>query len=491
MLLEKHNLLAIFQTFSNDEIKELKDFVESPFHNKLTKVTELFSLLKKFHPEYKSEKLNTKILFKYLYPGKEYKHSTITNLISRLQKLVEQYLVITNIQKNSFKRNEFLLNEYLDRNLKHNSYKSIFFEEEDSVNPEYIDSDFFFRSYIYSTYKINYIANYGLDNTKKSNEIFSDSLLKANTNFVNYFVMELMGNYINSVIILTSNDPHEVKPKIDKIISDLNIESLIKNTEATNRYNHIISLYTKLVKAYSNFDSLDDYFVYKKELLNNIDKLNKDEIYFHYSKIISYCTLKKDQQAGFDFKKEIFEVCEIVLENEYYITLTAKFLPINLYKIIISNAIALSKYDWLKNFIAQYSKKVTPKLKKEAEYFGLANLNFATENFNECLNNLNMIRDNVFLLDIRAMKLIIFYNLSYFNEGLNDLKSFLKFIRISKSLTQQRRQNFINFLNYLDKLFLYKIAHKKSEIGYYKKKLKTEENCAHKDWLVKTYQKIK
>ena len=89
------------------------------------------------------------------------------------------------------------------------------------------------------------------------------------------------------------------------------------------------------------------------------------------------------------------------------------------------------------------------------------------------------------------MKLIIFYNLSYFNEGMNDLKSFQKFIKINKSFTQQRRQTLINFLTYMDKLFLNKIASRKSEIGYYKKKLATEENCLYKDWLVKTYQKIK
>lgn len=492
MKLEDHSLIAILKTLSNAEIKELNDFLSSPFHNKLVKVIELFSIIKKSHPEYKSEKLNTIELFKKLYPGKEYKHSTITNLISKLQKLTENFLVITNIQKNSFKKNEFLIKEYFGRNLKNLSFKSIFTDSEgNETNNETIDSDYFYNSYTYDTYRVNYIVNYGMDNNKKSNEIFSSSLLKASANFVNYFIMEFISNYINSVIMLSSNDTKDIKPKLDKIINDLNIESFINNTESFNSHSYILNLYLKLVQAFSNMDNIEYYFSYKKELLSSIDKLNGDEIYIHYSKLISYCSLKKEKKSEYDFQKEMFDICQLVLKNEYYINFTSKFLPINLYRIILNNAISLGKYDWLRTFIEEYSKKVNPRLRKETEYFSLATLNFALGNYDECLRYLNLTRENVFILDIRAMKLIIFYNFSYFNEGLNDLKSFLKFIRINKTLTQQRRQNFINFLTYMDKLFLYKIANRKSEIGYYRKKLKTEESCVHKDWLLKTYQKIK
>ena len=300
-----------------------------------------------------------------------------------------------------------------------------------------------------------------------------------------------MSNYINSIISLSSNDTYNIKPKLEKVIYDLEIEKLIKNIEPFNNYTYIINLYLKLVQAFSNLGNVENYYSYKKALFKNKDKLNKNELYFHYSKLIAYCSLQKDKTGNSEFQKEIFEICQIVLDNEYYIYFASKFLPINLYKIIINSAITLEKFDWLENFIKIYSKKVNPRLQKDAENFGLATLNFATGNYRDCLTNLNNIRENSFFLEIRAMKLIIFYNLAYFNEGLNDLKSFQKFIRINKSFTQQRRQTLINFLTYMDKLFLYKISNKKSDMGYYRKKLTIEENCIYKDWLVKTYQKLK
>lgn len=489
MDLRQHNLISILKSVSEEELKNFKKFIYSPFYNNLEKIKELFHILKQFYPEFTSENLNTKEIFRKLYPDRNYNHSTVTNLISKTQKLAEEYLITINLQKNSFKKNEFLLKEYFSRNLKQLTNKIIFTAEESAQDA--IDSNFFFSSYNNYIYKVNYIVNYGMNNQKKSNDIFSDSLLKGNINFINYFVMELMSNYINSVIVLSSVDTQGFKPKFDKIISDLNIEALIKNIEPFNKYGYILNLYLKLVKTFSDLGKIESYFEYKKEIFKTIRKLDKDDLYFHYSKMISYCSLRKGKNINFDFQKEIFELCEVVLQNEYYINSTSKFLQINLYKIIINSAIALEKYDWLKNFISQYHKKVTPRLQKDAENFGLANLNFATGNFNDCLTSLNKIRENIFILEIRAMKLIIFYNLSYFNEGLNDLKSFQKFIKNNKSFTQQRRQTLINFLTYMDKLFLYKIANRKSDIGYYRKKLTTEENCLYKEWLLKTYQKIK
>jgi hypothetical protein len=491
MDLREHNVILILKSFTQEEIRSFKNFIVSPIYNNLKKINQLYNVIKKFAPRYDDEKINTKYLFEALYEGKNYNHSTITNLISKMQKLLEEFLIFTNIHKTPIKKDEFLLKEYFGRNLKSLSFKNIFNLREPATNKEDIDSDFFLRSFTHDAYKVNYIVNYGMDNQKKSTQLLSEGLLNVNVNFINYFVMELMSNYINSIISLSANDTHNIKIKLEKIISDLNIDILIKNVEPYNHYTYVINLYLKLVQAFSNLKNTDNYFLYKKELFKSKDKLNNNELYFHYSKLIAYCSLQRGKTGNTDFQKEIFEICGIVLENEYYINFSSKFLPVNLFKIIISAAIALEKFEWLENFLNEYSKKVNPRLQKDAERYGYASLNFATENFNNCLNLLNQIRDNAFLLEIRGMKLMIFYNLAYYNEGLNDLKSFQKFIKINKSLTQQRRQTLINFLTYMDKLFLYKIADRKSEIGYYRKKLTVEENCLFKDWLIKTYQKIK
>ena len=72
-----------------------------------------------------------------------------------------------------------------------------------------------------------------------------------------------------------------------------------------NNYTYIINLYLKLVQAFSNLGNVENYYSYKKALFKNKDKLNKNELYFHYSKLIAYCSLQKDKTGNYEFQKEI------------------------------------------------------------------------------------------------------------------------------------------------------------------------------------------
>ena len=94
MNLNNHNLIIVLRTITPDELKSLKTFLSSPYFNSLSKINELFEILKKFYPEFNSDSLTSEFLFKKLYPGKIYNYSTITNLISKMQKLIEEFLVI-------------------------------------------------------------------------------------------------------------------------------------------------------------------------------------------------------------------------------------------------------------------------------------------------------------------------------------------------------------------------------------------------------------
>src|SRR6187402_526700 len=118
MVLKDHNLILILRTFSKEEIKNFQKFINSPFYNNLEKICNLFNVLKDFYPDFSSEYLNTEYIFERLYPGSKYNYSTITNLISKLQKLADDFLITINLQKTTFKKNEFLMKEYFSRNLK-------------------------------------------------------------------------------------------------------------------------------------------------------------------------------------------------------------------------------------------------------------------------------------------------------------------------------------------------------------------------------------
>jgi hypothetical protein len=112
----KNQAIDILKTFSNGEIKEFEVFINSPFHNKNSKVISFFKLLKPYHPTYDSKKLNKEDLFKKLSGETGFKESYIRNLFSDLNILLENYLRQINF-RNSHNYHINLIEESLDRGL--------------------------------------------------------------------------------------------------------------------------------------------------------------------------------------------------------------------------------------------------------------------------------------------------------------------------------------------------------------------------------------
>ena len=112
----KSSVISILNTFSQEEIKQFEDFLNSPFYNKNTKVIQFFNVLKEYHPGFDDEKLTKENLFKELFGNVKYKESYIRNLFSDLNILAEQFLHLIHVT-NNFTYEKFVLEEMKSRDL--------------------------------------------------------------------------------------------------------------------------------------------------------------------------------------------------------------------------------------------------------------------------------------------------------------------------------------------------------------------------------------
>jgi hypothetical protein len=86
-----------------------------------------------------------------------------------------------------------------------------------------------------------------------------------------------------------------------------------------NDCDFMLSIYTALLAAFSDIHNVEKYNNYKKLLEANIHRLNKDEISFHYTVLLSYCILN-EQSGGYKniFSEELLNLYETIFKNEYY-----------------------------------------------------------------------------------------------------------------------------------------------------------------------------
>jgi hypothetical protein len=109
-------IIKLLKTFSNKEMKEFREFLESPFFNKRKAVVKLFEVLNQAHPEFEAEILSKEIVFSKLFPDKKFNDSTLRVLTHYLYELTEKYLAYSRFGKEKFEYAFHLNKELLERN---------------------------------------------------------------------------------------------------------------------------------------------------------------------------------------------------------------------------------------------------------------------------------------------------------------------------------------------------------------------------------------
>ena len=112
----KHTVIELFKALSNDELKKFSNFLNSRYFNNSSKVKLLFRQLIKHYPSF-TNNLNKVSLYKEIYGEVPYNDSTFRNHFSQLEKLIEKFLKVENMNRNHIKNEFNLLGELRERNL--------------------------------------------------------------------------------------------------------------------------------------------------------------------------------------------------------------------------------------------------------------------------------------------------------------------------------------------------------------------------------------
>ena len=98
----KSKALDILKTFSTEEFKRFEQFVSSPYFNTNKSVLKLVLELKKFYPDFNSDKMTEDYIYGRVYGKDKYSYSAMRNLMSGLIQLcdiVQRVVHIGQIQR--------------------------------------------------------------------------------------------------------------------------------------------------------------------------------------------------------------------------------------------------------------------------------------------------------------------------------------------------------------------------------------------------------
>lgn len=434
--MQKSKMIEMLSHLSPKELSRFGDYLASPFFNKDSELPAFYNYIKKYAPEFDSRNLEKEKLLAKAIPGVNLTEKRLGYIMSDIVEHIEGFIKYNKCQAEDVDGARYLLNTF-------NKWETDkFFEQtlrevkETLKNYPYRNADFFFKEYLIETEVNSYF-----DRQKK--RAYDESLQKA-ANHLDLFYIATKLKYSCELI------------NRQKLINaDYTLPMLKEITQhlQENPYEDYpsISIYHQILMTFLEND-VPGHF---NKLISLLDehsfKFPPAEAKDMYAYAQNYCIVKIN--AGETrYATDLFAIYKTCINRE--LLLVDGFISPWAFKNIVWVALRVGEVEWTDNFIKTYSKKINPKFRDNAYNYNYACLLFFQDKFGEALRLLNQVEftDIFYGLSSRTMQIKIYYELDEYDPLQSAIEAFKIFLRRNKTLSENFKITYNNFLKFTDKL---------------------------------------
>ncbi|HMS66305.1 MAG TPA: hypothetical protein PKD83_13765 [Ignavibacteria bacterium] len=470
--------VSVFKTFSTEEIKRFEEFLLSPYYNKNSVIVNLFRIIRKYQPEFKSDLLDRKKIWNKLYPNKEFNYGVMKNLIYDLGKASDKFIGLQIYEKDKNLSALYLMKAQKNRNLNNAFEKSLKIFKNDLTEMKQ-DIEFFYYNYRALKLEREFISNLGIakaeERINEANEIEFLTLYYLNECadiyncfFINgsYLKKDLNNNNLDLFINYMENTDHSFKE-----ISDCSLLNL------------------KLILSKDNDKIYSD--------LKNIFRKNSHKFSSSYNSdlgltLMEFCN-RAIMKGKTEYVKEMFEITHYIFENELLMDDKKEFMNPFVFIQLISTACSLKKFDWVKQFIDNNIKKINPEFRDKFYNFAFVTLHFKMKNYSDALEYVSRmeIKSPMDHVSIKRFQMMIYYESGYTDELYSLIEAFRNFISKNRKITESVRLQAGNFVNYTKRLSDMKFNNSidKINISRIKDEL-IDLEVINKNWLIEKAEEL-
>ncbi len=463
----KSRLIEVVRTFSKKEFREMKKWINSPFHNQREDVILLFEYLLIENNLFNDVELSKERVFQYVYPREKFDDAKIRQTIHFLFKSLEDFLVYTENEKDELKSKILLAKIYRKRKIEKNFHK-VRKNIEVAIQQEALDEEGIYNAYLFQNELYEYLIS-----TNRTQTLNLKALIES-------FDKALITEKLKQACILISHQAVFKAEYSDEVIKF--IDSYISNNSHLLD-TQILALYYFAYKTLSEEDG-EKYFKNFKNLLLESNKVFvKEKMRDLYTIAINFC-IKKFNSGAKIFINEAWDLYKQGIGSE--ILLIDGELNHYTYRNFISSGLVLKNYEEVETYIYKYGVYLNKEYKDHYINFNLVRLFFEKGSYEKAMELVGQYEFKDVLMNISAktIQLKIYYELSEFRILESFLESMRAYVQRKKELGNQRKSNYKNIIRYTKKLL---------KVNPYsraqKEKLKAEIEAAkpltEKAWLLK------
>lgn len=417
-------------------MKQLHDFVNSPYFNKKEEVIKIFEVLFSYHPDFENTHIEKTNVYRRALPGIPYNEKELGYWMSDLVKLIEQFIVIEEIGQQPATQFPHLFKNYLKWNLEKPFLRTMKNATQYQQAFPLHDAQFYFNAFVIKEQEAAFFD-------KQKIHSHDESLQEAINNLDIYYLSQKLKyscEMVNRKNMLIAGYRLQM---LDEILQYLEKEPL----------DHIppVAIYRSILLCLREPDH-ETHFDHLKILLEKYsDKFDPDEARGMYIYAINYC-VGKINRGNTHYLAELFELYKQLLDNR--IIFEDKYLSPWTYMNIVVVGIRNQSFEWTENFIHQYQSILAPQFRDNAYNYNLAYLYYNQQQYGKAQKLLNTVvfEDVFYSIEAKSLLLRIYYEVGETEPLLALCDAFKIYLRRNKLIADNKRELYLNFIKIIARL---------------------------------------
>ncbi len=469
--MENTKLFTLLRTFPPSGLSRFGKYVVSPFFNENQELVLLFDVLKKgLVPATKTGKASSKLeVWEEMFPDKPYNDTRFRRLCSDLFRLATDFAAYQMYKSNPSTSHVFLLHALSGTRLEKHFNGVVRQMEADLGKTGHKDADYHFLSYSLQRRQREHLEH----NANKTASF--DFLEKADYHLDCYYLSKKLEHYCDNLgyqnMVSGEAAIHLLPGLMD----------YLPNTVFMNEPS--VKAWYLVAQMILHRDEEHIFQELKRLLENDGHCFQKKELQTLFIHLMNYCIDTKINNGRSEYYLELFSLYKTALDQE--IIFENGELDPHHYKNIITISLHVKEFNWVENFIQNYSQHLPKSDQENAVNYNLANLYFHKKEFEKVIGQLREVEYQTIVYAIGSKLLLTrtYYELGE-DLALDSLTdSFRIYLRRNRLISKEMKQQCMNTLRFIKKM---------SSIAPYDKaaieKVKNQiENCkavAAKKWLL-------
>ncbi len=442
-------LVDLLSTFNRKERQQFLRYLNSPLFNENNKLLKLFELVIQLiekQKNVKDQQLDKKYVWKQLYGKKAYRDVQLRRLSSELTSHANQFLAINRFLCLPGEASNLLLPILVDRKLPKHFHGIVRQTRRAIEKSEYRDANHHFQLYRLSRSN-HYQAERGATKVESL-----EHLEMADRQLDVFYAAQKLRNYCDALHYELNAPSYKKKTSQPKaklqlppsFIEYLTREGLLKEPA--------VEAYFLVSRMLTEPDEEAHFRRLKKFLSKKAALFSRPEQYNLYIFLTNYCTDTKINFGRQEYIGELFEIFKSMLNND--LILDNGILDPQYYKNIITVGLYVKAFDWVEQFIQQYTAKLPVENQENALNYNLANLYFHQQQYEKVIEQLREVeyKDAVYALGGKLILLKTYYELDETLVLDSLIESFRIYLRRNRVISREVRQQYLNELRFVKQL---------------------------------------